>query len=347
MFKVKKFEARTLRWWSKQTDKIEFNPPYQRKGSVWLPYAKAYLIDSIINGFDIPKIYLADFTYANTQLNTTNKPYAIIDGRQRLEAIFGFLRDDFPLNNDFVFHDDPSLKLAGLFYSQIEQYHNQIASDVIDQFNLDVVSIITDDESKIRELFIRLNQGAALKGAEVRNAMQGVLPEMTRRLCETNLFRASSFNKNRGQDKNTAAKIILIAAHGQFTNTKKKDLDAFFLKWNGARSTPFDHEIEKAIEILDNAGAYFNHNAPSLRTEALIPLYYMLFKEYGVHNATVSFINSFDAKRRNARLKRSTHNESQIEILQFSSYIRNSNDASGLAGAYEIMKSCYVNNNIY
>ncbi|HAT4047113.1 TPA: hypothetical protein I9Z20_004790, partial [Citrobacter freundii] len=87
MFKVQNHAARTLSWWYKQRSKIDFEPTYQRKGNLWGDKDKAFLIDSILNEYDLPKIYIADFTILNTPLNINNMSYAVIDGRQRFESI--------------------------------------------------------------------------------------------------------------------------------------------------------------------------------------------------------------------------------------------------------------------
>ena len=92
IFQVIPMPAKTLAWWLDQENDIDFAPVYQRKSRIWSPKDKQFLIDSIINGFDVPKIYLADFTFMNTVLNRANKKYAIIDGKQRFETIFDFLR---------------------------------------------------------------------------------------------------------------------------------------------------------------------------------------------------------------------------------------------------------------
>ena len=68
MFKVQAHEKRTIGWWYQKREKIDFEPPYQRKGNLWGDKDKAYLIDSILNEYDIPKIYLTDFTILNTGL---------------------------------------------------------------------------------------------------------------------------------------------------------------------------------------------------------------------------------------------------------------------------------------
>src|SRR5438067_12827678 len=98
--RVTAFPARTLSWWRTQKTKIDMNPPYQRRGHLWSDADKAFLIDSILNGFDIPKLYLADFTYSNSRLNKKLLPYAIIDGKQRFEAIFDFFEGNVTLHPD-------------------------------------------------------------------------------------------------------------------------------------------------------------------------------------------------------------------------------------------------------
>src|SRR4051794_37446650 len=89
-FKVGQMEAHTLTWWRNRVAKIDMDPPYQRRGRLWSDADKAYLIDSILNGFDVPKVYIADFTWGDSPLNAEKLPYAIIDGKQRLEAVFDF-----------------------------------------------------------------------------------------------------------------------------------------------------------------------------------------------------------------------------------------------------------------
>ncbi|MCX5643073.1 MAG: DUF262 domain-containing protein [Phycisphaerae bacterium] len=89
-FKITLMEAKTLSWWKSRRARIDMEPPYQRRGRLWSDTDKAYLIDSILNGYDIPKLYMADFTWGDSKLNQKKLPYAIIDGKQRLEAIFDF-----------------------------------------------------------------------------------------------------------------------------------------------------------------------------------------------------------------------------------------------------------------
>ena len=114
MFKVSVFEPKVLSWWISQRSKIDMSPPYQRKGKIWSKTDKAFLVDSILNDFDIPKVYMADFTFGFSVLNTKKLSYAVIDGKQRFEAFIELYSGELVLNDDFVLLENPSLKLGGL-----------------------------------------------------------------------------------------------------------------------------------------------------------------------------------------------------------------------------------------
>ena len=227
VFRVTQFEAKTLSWWRTRRAKIDMGPPYQRRGGLWSPADKVYLIDSILNGFDIPKLYLADFTWGDSPLNKRRLPYAIIDGKQRFEAIFDFYDGTVVLNDDFVYREDPSLNLSGLSYQDLLGSYAEIA-EVFDNYNLSVMSVSATSEEPINELFIRLNRSKPLTGAEIRNAMAGPAPKVIRKLSQHEFFIENvAFGVKRGQDQNAAAKLLMFEDDDKPTETKKRNLDEF------------------------------------------------------------------------------------------------------------------------
>lgn len=58
-----------------------------QRNAVWPTPAKAYLIDTILNDRPIPLLFFQRTTSAQTGLSN----YTVIDGQQRLRAIFDFL----------------------------------------------------------------------------------------------------------------------------------------------------------------------------------------------------------------------------------------------------------------
>src|SRR6185312_15419167 len=79
-------------------DLINLSPSYQRRGGIWNLERKQLLIDSILNEYDIPKLYFHHILpwYSKDKFDSKFK-YAVIDGRQRLSTILDFLDDKFPL----------------------------------------------------------------------------------------------------------------------------------------------------------------------------------------------------------------------------------------------------------
>src|SRR5580692_8213368 len=141
MFQILKLEPKPVIWWVSQRSKIDVKPEYQREGRLWSRADKAFLIDSILNGYDIPKIYMADFTVGVVKLNRKGLPYAIIDGKQRLEAINDFYSGKLLLDGEFVFQPNPKLKLAQLGYSDLKKNYPEIAG-IFDSWPLSVVHVV-------------------------------------------------------------------------------------------------------------------------------------------------------------------------------------------------------------
>lgn len=340
MFKVQSHATRTLSWWHKQKNKIDFNPTYQRKGNLWGDRDKAFLIDSILNEFDLPKIYIADFTILNTDLNTKNLPYAVIDGRQRLESIFQFFDDELPLNANFVLFRNPSLQLGCLKYSSLKKQHPEIA-EIFEEFNLDVMSVITDDPEKIKDLFVRLNKSKALTGAELRNAMEGVVPDLIRNLADRTFFKETvRFSTDRGQDYNTAAKFLLIEYRGDFVDLKKRNLDQFVK--DGANTTDPDRYYDaayRAKEVVEKLSAAFDKKDKLLASQGLLPIIYQLAKLKINPTELRQFVEHMDLIRKeNQRIAKSNPNNADTGLLAFESNLRNVNDQGSLSAAYEFMR---------
>jgi len=247
-FQVISMQPRTLSWWRDERSDIDLDPSYQRKGHVWSDSQKQYLIDSIINGFDIPKLYFADFTFLNSELNSNKKKYAVIDGKQRLLAIFDFFDDKLTLPRGFLYREDPNLSLSGFSYSDLSANYPRIARK-FDNASLTIMSVITDDESEINELFVRLNSSKPLTGAELRGAMGGRLPVIVNDLVSHSFFTSRiSFSTARSQDKNEAAKLLLLEHRGSIVDTKKGQLDALVSEGFEQEADGIAPELAEALD---------------------------------------------------------------------------------------------------
>ncbi len=149
---------------------IDIDPPYQRPSGAWDRTGRQRLIDSLLNGYDIPKFYLHDLRGQHPTL-----VYAVIDGKQRLTTIWSFLEDGFPLADDFVLGPanvpdaarEAAPPRAGQCWSDLDPAWQR----VIRGTELSVVLVRDAVPAGIAELFTRLNAGVPLTPGERQKAL--------------------------------------------------------------------------------------------------------------------------------------------------------------------------------
>lgn len=154
-------------------NQIIVNRRYQRK-LVWTEQEKVCLIDSILKGYPIPLILFAESTDAGGK-----QFYEILDGMQRLNAIMGFLENEFSLDGKyFDLNQLARAKQAdeeGLFtgYHGEDILEPKICANFLD-YQLAVTSYKVTDQKTVFEIFGRINSGGRqLSNQEQRQA--GVL----------------------------------------------------------------------------------------------------------------------------------------------------------------------------
>ncbi len=301
-FSVKPLDPHTLTWWRNRQSKIDTNPPYQRHGRLWSKTDKAFLIDSILNDYDVPKVYMADFTWGESPLDREKLPYAIIDGKQRMEAIFDFFDGKLVLNSDFVYLEDNTLQLGGLAYQDLKLRYPQVA-EIFDEYILLVMRLYATNEEPITELFVRLNRSKPLTGAEIRNAMSGPAPEIFRQIAKHELFTENvSFAVTRRQDLNADAKILYFEYANQLKETKKTSLDEFAIT-SAKNRKGLELAARKTIDILDRMSEIFLPRDKMLRSVGVFPVYYWFTRNQSEDDSQYirEFLVRFEEERESNR----------------------------------------------
>ena len=74
---------------------LDLDPPYQRR-SVWSPGDKQFFVDTILNNYPAPPIFLH-----KTIDDLGHATYHVVDGKQRLQTILEFTENKVPIPNDF------------------------------------------------------------------------------------------------------------------------------------------------------------------------------------------------------------------------------------------------------
>lgn len=126
---------------------LELNPRFQRR-PVWTDKAKSFLIDTVLRGKPIPKVFIRQ------KINVTTKTSVreVVDGQQRLRTILSFIKDGFVVNKK------QNAACGGLLFSQLpEDVQGQILS-----YEISVDLLINLPDSEILDIFSRLNSYAVV-----------------------------------------------------------------------------------------------------------------------------------------------------------------------------------------
>ena len=158
---------------------LVLDPAFQRN-DVWKHAQKCELIESILIGLPIPIFYF--------QI-TKDLKYIVIDGRQRLSAIFTFFDEKFSLTNLKILKQLNSKKMSdlkdsyGIYKHVLEDY----------QVYCHIIKPPTSD-SIIFEIFERVNRaGTQLNKQEIINAIhQGPALDMIKSIAASEVFQKAS-----------------------------------------------------------------------------------------------------------------------------------------------------------
>ncbi|MCY6482807.1 DUF262 domain-containing protein [Clostridium aestuarii] len=149
------------------SNRLLVNRRYQRK-LVWSIEEKSAFIDSIMKGYPVPLILLAEIS---TDDNTT---FEIIDGMQRLNAIVSFIEGEFSVNGEYF--DLEAMAESKLIHDKgkIEQNKPKMKREIcaeIASYVLPLSIYKMESEEQIDEIFRRINSnGKHLSKQEIRQA---------------------------------------------------------------------------------------------------------------------------------------------------------------------------------
>jgi hypothetical protein len=239
-------------------DRINTNPDFQRP-AVWGRAQKQLLVDTILRDYDIPKLYWR---------KVSSKPdkYDVVDGQQRLRAIWGFFDGEFPLPKDSEPIDGEVI--ANLRYEQLPD-DLRMRFDV---YALDVVVLEDSDEDEVREMFLRLQNGTSLKAQEKRNAYPGQMRAFVHQLASHPFFRSVGFANSRFNHDLVAAQLLCLElAGGPTTNIKNADLNRMYIE--NAQFDSKSAEAKAVQRVLGILAETFPEKTPELERYNVVSLY--------------------------------------------------------------------------
>lgn len=235
---------------------INLDPQFQRR-EAWDNIRKSRLIESIICGFPIPNVVLAE--------DGKNKgKYIVIDGKQRLFSISGFFNDDFELRGLQI-----RAELNGMRFSDISKILQDEASVIENQSIRTIIIRNWPDESYLYAVFYRLNSGSLpLSSQELRKALHGgiLLDYIDDYIYQSASFKAV-FGHGLDRRMRDVELVLRFVAFERFYNRYAGDLKKFLdgvvvfynEKWEYEKSA-LDSDLAKLDCAFDTALAVFGEN---------------------------------------------------------------------------------------
>ena len=131
-------------------------PKFQRRRTSWPNTAKTGLMDSIMNNYPIPPIYIREFVNDKKE-----RQREIIDGQQRISTILEFNRNEWKLSKNLSDNE-----FVGYLFNELPFETQQQILD----YELTFLSIRGAEDSDIISIFSRLNSfSLPLNKQEKRN----------------------------------------------------------------------------------------------------------------------------------------------------------------------------------
>lgn len=243
-------------------DELDLTPDFQRQANVWDIKRKARLIESILLKIPLPSFYFSE---------DLNGGYAVVDGLQRLCAVFHFKNATLLSSSTGAKVAPMRLKglqylkeLEGKAYADLDRKFQRRISEL--EITANIIRANTPSAVKFN-VFARLNQGGMpLNAQEIRNAIfPGEWRNELRRLAESEKFIKATAGKvqtSRQQDMELVLRFIALWQLGEpYRRPSNQTLDEFLNvtveqtlsrwsadKWRQAGEA-FHHAIDATCQV--------------------------------------------------------------------------------------------------
>lgn len=230
--------------------KLIVDDTYQRR-SVWSEKDKVRLIETILLQLVIPELF---FWRADTDPETGVSTTHIVDGQQRIKAIYSFINNEFKLKPQYLL--DSSIKSE---YSN--KYFKDLNAETRKAFWNYQLMIIEIDSMATRDdiiiMFNRLNlTDYSLNDQEKRNSVSGEFAALARELSDNPLWDEKRLftgpDVKRMKDVEFCASIVLLYRKGIIDQTDQSALNQAYEELQvGYKDAERDKEaVCNAIETI-------------------------------------------------------------------------------------------------
>lgn len=241
-----------IRDWSHRGALI-LQPDYQRR-EVWGTAARIMLIDSIINGIPIPKIFVS----SNIKEERTIR--YVIDGQQRINAILDFLADEFPL--------DPPYE-GDYLGKKFSELPDTVRDSLILSYEIDFNEAKGLQDAELREVYSRVNKYlVALNRQELRKAdFPGDFLNTSEELANLEFFEDaglfSAAARRRSLDVEFVSELLTALLRG--ITDRKDELDQCYQGYKQWVKTDREKRVDEFITAIKDIATIFNGDSIAIK----------------------------------------------------------------------------------
>lgn len=252
---------------------IDIKPKYQRRER-WSKDKQSALIESFLLNIPVPPIYLSEDEYGK---------YSIIDGKQRVTAIYNFI-----LNNEQLVNLEKFKEIENYTFDQLP---SQLNNALRIRPYIRVITLLNQSDTLLKyEVFNRLNTGGdKLNPQEIRNAaFEGDFNDLIVKLSEDDLFR-KLFNLTNEKDREKSKLykemtdveyvlrfFTLRAKWESFNGNMRISMDSFMeenLDVSQSQLSDYKNDFLKTLELCDIIWGDRAFKRPDGRNEIIQGIY--------------------------------------------------------------------------
>lgn len=241
---IKKIDRKTIR----------LDPEYQRRHR-WDDRTSSRLIESLILNIPIPTIYISQDVDVDSE--TEEARYSVIDGQQRLTAMFNFMKNKFKLEGLESLEE-----LNGSLYQDLPPFLiRRLEERAVKCLRIDST---LDTQVKI-DIFERLNSGSVkLEAQELRNAVfGGKFNDLCKELAKSSEYRKMLQIPSDDVDSNTKVKkmedveivvrffTLINGNYEHYKKTKERGFSEFMSECMRNNMKATDSEISNMRSVFN------------------------------------------------------------------------------------------------
>lgn len=265
-----------------QKNVIKLNPEYQRKHR-WSDAFSSRLIESLILNIPIPIVYISQDIDVDDEIEEDVARYSVIDGQQRLTAIYNFFKNKYALEDMEVLNE-----LNGLKYNELPPFLIRR----LEERSIKCLRIDSTIDTQVKyDIFERLNSGSVkLEAQELRNATcRGPFKTMIKDLSKTADFvELCNLNPDSDKVKKMEDEELVLRFFALSYNEGYKEYKGKFKNFLTSKMNDFN--LLETVELEKMKTSFTNVFSKIKATFGSKP-----FQKYRSENGELSLMSNFNA----------------------------------------------------